>query len=91
MNLGAILSGVRLKQPLAPEFGRLEIAGLDSGRSILRPGVIDPSFESVMAQRRVCTRRGGGRAGDQHRVRRDFNHQRTGLVQVVARARHGLS
>ncbi len=29
MNLGELLSGVRLAQPLAPEFARLEVAGLE--------------------------------------------------------------
>jgi UDP-N-acetylmuramoyl-L-alanyl-D-glutamate--2,6-diaminopimelate ligase len=52
MNLGEILSGVRLKQPLAPELGRLEVAGLEYDSRRVAAGYVFFAFPGSRADGR---------------------------------------
>jgi len=52
MNLGEILSGVRLKHEIAPEFARLEIAGLEYDSRRVKPGDLFFAFPGSKADGR---------------------------------------
>src|SRR5437867_10965432 len=56
MNLGEILSGVRLVQPLAPELARLEIAGLEYDSRRVAPGFGFFAFPGSKADGRLFAR-----------------------------------
>jgi UDP-N-acetylmuramoyl-L-alanyl-D-glutamate--2,6-diaminopimelate ligase len=52
MNLGEILSGVRLRQPVAPELARAEITGLDFDSRRVGPGYLFFAFPGSRADGR---------------------------------------
>jgi UDP-N-acetylmuramoyl-L-alanyl-D-glutamate--2,6-diaminopimelate ligase len=52
MNIGEILSGVRLRQPIAPELARTEITGLDFDSRRVAPGYLFFAFPGSRADGR---------------------------------------
>ena len=52
MNLGEILSGVGLTSPLAPEFARMEIEGLEYDSRRIAPGFAFFAFPGSKADGR---------------------------------------
>ena len=63
MTLSEVLSGVGLKQPLAPELARQEVSGLDYDSRRVEPGFLFFAFPGARADGRAF-------AAERHGARR---------------------